>query len=282
MILSRLAFDAGTNALTVLAARFALVSAVFLFWLRLRRRPLQLPLRTALAAFAIGAVFWLQTGGYLSAIAFIPVSLAVLLFYTYPLLTVLLVSVLERRRPDVVDSGAVLAALLGLALVLEVSLQSLHPLGVLFALSGACAGAVVLVWSRRVLGDADPARVLLHMSAGGLVVALAVTPMFTGYAVTRGLAGHGALGAALVCFVLFYAAMFAGLGRIGPVRTAIVMNLEPPVTIVLAVVLLGERMTGVQLVGAGLVVVSIAAAQWHHRDAVGPPGPAAGDFTANR
>lgn len=282
MVLSRIAFDAGTNPPTVLAARFALISVVFAAWLRLRGEPLRLPRRTAAGAVALGAVFWLQTGGYLSAIAFIPVSLAVLLFYTYPLLTVLFVSAIDRRLPDRLDLAAVVLALAGLALALEVSLRSLHPLGIALALTGACAGAVVLIWSQRVLSTAEPTRVLLHMSAGGLMVALVLTPASTGYALTGGMAGHGALAAALACFVLFYAAVFAGLRRIGPVRTAILMNLEPPITIVLAVTLLSESMTATQAAGAALVVASVAAAQWHHRGTAPTAAAPERDFTGNR
>jgi drug/metabolite transporter (DMT)-like permease len=50
----------------------------------------------------------------------------------------------------------------------------------------------------------------------------------------------------------------AAVGRLGPTRASIGATVEPVVTVILGVALLGERLTGVQLAGGVLVVAAVA------------------------
>jgi drug/metabolite transporter (DMT)-like permease len=54
-----------------------------------------------------------------------------------------------------------------------------------------------------------------------------------------------------------YVTLFAGLEILGPLKSSMLMNMEPILTIILAAILLGERLSSVQLIGAGLVIVGI-------------------------
>lgn len=74
---------------------------------------------------------------------------------------------------------------------------------------------------------------------------------------------HGAPGqlgfaGLLLTFPLAQLALLTAVDRAGPVVTAVAMNLEPLITIGLAVILLGEHVSAVQLGGAALVVAAIA------------------------
>ena len=51
--------------------------------------------------------------------------------------------------------------------------------------------------------------------------------------------------------------MYAGLKIIGPVKASVLLNTEPIFTIVLSVMILGERLSLPQSLGAGLVVLGI-------------------------
>ena len=52
--------------------------------------------------------------------------------------------------------------------------------------------------------------------------------------------------------------MFVGLAKIGAIRTSLLMNFEPISSIVLGAVLLDQVLSPLQLVGAGVVIASIA------------------------
>jgi drug/metabolite transporter (DMT)-like permease len=54
-----------------------------------------------------------------------------------------------------------------------------------------------------------------------------------------------------------YITFFTGVEIVGPVRGAMLLNMEPILTIILAAVLLGERLSILQLSGALLVIAGI-------------------------
>jgi drug/metabolite transporter (DMT)-like permease len=50
---------------------------------------------------------------------------------------------------------------------------------------------------------------------------------------------------------------FAGLRRVGPTTASILATVEPLVTVLLAFLVFGERLGGVQLVGGALVLCAV-------------------------
>src|SRR3546814_9305247 len=68
------------------------------------------------------------TIGYLSAVAYIPVSLAALVFYAYPVLVAGLLPLTGRGRVGWTAGLAFIAAFAGLALALAPSFTTLDPL----------------------------------------------------------------------------------------------------------------------------------------------------------
>ena len=66
---------------------------------------------------------------------------------------------------------------------------------------------------------------------------------------------------ALVSTVVAVSAFFAGLRRVGPSEAAILSTFEPVVTVVLAFLVLGERLTPAQLAGGVLVLAAVVLLQ---------------------
>jgi drug/metabolite transporter (DMT)-like permease len=87
-----LAFQGGSNPSTLAALRFVLPALVLTVWLGIQRRPLRLPRRDAWIAAALGVLTAAYSWALLSAIGAIPLALAILIFYLFPLVaTVILV-----------------------------------------------------------------------------------------------------------------------------------------------------------------------------------------------
>jgi drug/metabolite transporter (DMT)-like permease len=83
---SSLAYQSGSNPLTVAAIRFVLPTAVLVVWLRMRGVPLGLPTGDGWIAIALGAVTALYSWALLSALGAIPLALAILIFCLFPLI----------------------------------------------------------------------------------------------------------------------------------------------------------------------------------------------------
>jgi len=62
------------------------------------------------------------------------------------------------------------------------------------------------------------------------------------------------LAIALVCTVAAVVLFLAGLARIGPVRASIYSTVEPVFTVILATVVLGERITVARAAGGALIL----------------------------
>ena len=261
VVLSRLVFEAGGNAATLLCLRYPLSAAML--WLLLRQGGVSaaLPWRSALACYGVGLALFAQAGGYLGAVQFIPVNLAILIFYLYPLLTLLGAAVVDRRRPAIAEVVGAVIVLGGLAMALSVSFEGLDPRGLALAFAAALGGGIAFIGSGRVLRGVDTLPACLHFSLAGLPMALLTASLASEFALPRGGFGWTMLGLALATFLLFYVSMFAGIRRLGAVPAALLFNLEPPITILLALLLLGEPMGGQQALGTVLVIGGIILAQ---------------------
>ena len=263
MTLTPVAYEAGLSPLTIIALRP--LSFTVVFWLlgRASGRRMALPSRERWIALVLGILFVLGTGGYLASLATLPVSLAVLVFYGYPLLTLLVASLFERRWPRPLQLGALLTAFFGLGLALGVDLTGLHPVGLALVAAGALALALTFYWLGRTLAGQDTWSVALHMNVSGFGLALLMLLAGGGPAWPDGQGAFGWLMLAMVLatFIVGLFCSFRGVMLIGGVRAATIMNLEPVATIALAVAILGESLSPLQFAGAALVILAVAAAQ---------------------
>lgn len=261
-ILAPVIYQGGSNPLTYLTLRFLCFVVLCRLWFLAHGKRPALPVRRRLTGYGIGVVYAIGAGSLLSALVYIPVSLAILILFMFPLLIVVFASVLDRRMPGAIEMICFAAAFVGLALALEVSIETLNPLGLGLAGLSALAIAVAYLWNGRAMGDLDATVVTLHMSVSGLAVA-AVLTFATGSFVLPLSSGPGmlALVGASLCFAGAFFAMFFGVRVIGPVRTAMVMNLEPVLTIAMSIMLLGETLSLRQFAGAALVLGAVVLAQ---------------------
>jgi drug/metabolite transporter (DMT)-like permease len=59
---------------------------------------------------------------------------------------------------------------------------------------------------------------------------------------------------AAIAYVIALTALYATIARLGSVRSAAISNLEPLITIIIAFLLLGERLTPSQMLGGSLII----------------------------
>ena len=258
-------YEAGGNPQTIIVLRNLAFLVICGLWLKASGRFRWLERRAQLVCFGAGVAYTSGSAGLLLSLLYLPVSLAILIFFTFPLLTALLESILDRRLPGLGQFACLLAALTGLAVALEVERFAFPPEGVIFAAIGAVGVAVSYVWTGRALPGADSAVMTFHMAITGLVGAAFYVAATGSFALPvdggAGISGWAALVVAVVGFAVAFFAMFRGVHLIGPASTAMVMNLEPVFTIALAVALLAEALSGRKLIGAALVLAAVVASQ---------------------
>lgn len=261
-IFAKLAYASAVGVLTLLVIRY--IVEIALFWPLVRALRLRLPPRSAaLRMFAIGLVgISLQVFLFATALARLDAALASLLLYTFPVMVTVGAIVTGQERPSPRRFVALGIASLGVALVLGgAGGGRWDTLGVLCALGSAFTYTVYILFSHRLLATSAPLTVAALGSSGAGTTFLLVGGATGGLAFDFAPGGWwSALGMALVSVVAIVANL-AGVRRVGPTTASIVAMTETPLTVVLAYLVLGERLLPLQLVGGALVIAAIVLLQ---------------------
>jgi drug/metabolite transporter (DMT)-like permease len=186
-----------------------------------------------------------------------------LLLYTYPAFVTVAALVLGRARPSLRIGVALTVASTGLVLVLLAAGTGTFDVpGALLALGASLTYTTYILVSDGIVGEVDPFALALLVLTGA-TASFTVAGLVTG-SLDLALTGEAWLWLiliALVSTVVAVSAFFAGLRRVGPSEAAILSTFEPPVTVALAFLVLGERLTPAQLAGGVLVLGAVVLLQ---------------------
>ena len=256
-IAARVAFDHGTSVTAAVAIRSGFTALFLLALMRVSGVSMALPRSTLLRALAIGLLIAVQSFCLYSAVALIPVALALLAFNTFPILLAFFSWISGGEAPRRAALFAMPIAVVGLALALDVFGKPVNPAGIAWGLGAAATFALALLLTTRWLKDVDGRlRTFLTMGVTAVVVLVAG---LSGDAFTFPQAPAGWAGLALL--TVFYGAaitsLFIVLPLLGPANYAVVLNFEPIAVLFLAWPILGQAVAPLQIVGAFLVVGAI-------------------------
>jgi len=266
-VAARLAFNNGVDVATAVAFRSLVTAVAVAALLAIQRVPLRFTARNKRILPVIGLLIAVQSLCLYSAVARLPVALALLAFNTYPIWTALWDWVLYRRSPERALLLAMPVILIGLALALDV-LGAASGLGaagqwgrigtgVAFALAAAATFGVALVLTQHEAGDVDGrVRTLTTMSIVGLF-ALAGVAVQGGFQLPQAAIGWWGLAALTFLYGTAFTIMFTVLPKLGVVGNSAIMNVEPVFALVLAWLILGQAIAPVQVAGALLVVGAV-------------------------
>ena len=266
-IAARVAFDHGVNITTAVAAR-SIAAALFVGVLLLASRvPLALPAATRWRAAAVGVLIAVQSFCIYSAVARIPVALALLAFNTFPMMFTLISWAAGSERPARRALIAMPVALAGLALALDVfgrtgdlaGRWSEIGAGVAYALGAAVSFAAALFLTSRWLKDVDGRlRTLLTMSTVALLM-LAAGVVAGNLALPQNPGGWLGLGLLMLFYGTAFTALFVLLPRLDALNNSAALNFEPIAVLFLAWPILGQSVAPLQVVGALIVVGAVIA-----------------------
>jgi len=285
--LSRFGAEAGVDGIAFTAWR-AILGAAFLGLLIVARRRAGSSLaairglsrrgRLALATAALmGAVLNISM---FTAFGLIPIALTLMLFYLYPAGVVVIDILLGHEQLSAPRLVALALSFGGVVLVLAGGMDAgggiaIAPLGILLGLVAAACQVVFITVSRggyaSVPADAATLVILAGSVTGASTVALIAgqgaglaTPLHSldPWPVLL-LAGVAAAGVSSLLFL-------TAIRLIGGTRTGILMLFEPVVGVILAAVILGEALAGIQALGGLLVLAGALILQLRSAPATEP------------
>lgn len=266
-VAARLAFNSGADVLT--AITFRSLCTAFVIGVIVWQQGVSLGLTQQQKRFLplIGLLIGVQSFCLYSAVARLPVALALLAFNTYPLTTALWARLLYRQETPIAVTRAVPVILIGLALALDVlgaasglgveAHWSEIGVGVAFALGASLSFGLALVLTQFETPGLDGrVRTFFTLAiVGGL--ALISVGAGDGFQLPRTVVGWWGLALLTLLYGTAFTLMFTLLPKLGVVGYAAVMNVEPVFALVLAWGVLGQAIAGMQLVGAMMVVSAV-------------------------
>ena len=253
---------AGGAAVWTLMVHRLLIAAVLLWVVATVARAVA-PLRAdgkryVALALALGAfVYSAQLACFALALERISASLVVILFYSFPIV-VTVVAVVTGRDP--LSARRVMALVLGMSGVALVALAGdelrAEPVGVLLGLGAAVACACVVLGSDVLSDRLLPLGLSALLISGSAVAFVATLPLVGFDASIDRPTWLLIVAIAVVPGVLGTTAMLAGVEAVGPSLASILMTLEPPVAVILAWIVFGERLNGGQIAGGAIILVA--------------------------
>ena len=263
-ILVKLAYATGLTPYQTLAFRF-LFAAAGLHLLALLRgeHVFRVDARRLIQFLLLGVVgYAAQSAAFFGALCCLPASLVELIAYIYPSLVALGAWLIYRRSIGPSRVIALGVSFGGLALLVGgVKLQAGFPL--VLAIASPVFYAMYILAGERLMRGASAltASTLVHTGAGitfgVLLLLLPGQPHLPHNPASWPVLVLVAVIPSMVAISLF----LAGLPRIGAPQAALLSTFEPVVTVTLAVILLGDRLSPVQLLGAAAVVLAVVVSQ---------------------
>lgn len=261
-ILGKLAYEERLPFVSLLATRFTIAAAILIAIVMLAPR-----LRTAWAALprrrAQGLVLWGmfgfagQSALYFSALRLISASLSEVLLYTCPAFLALIVWGMSRRRPPATHLWAIALALIGTWVCAGPIDRGSGLAGVgLAVLAGLWYATFLLALDRLTPGI--PGLLSGALIVTGAAIAFDAAALLTGeHTLPATPAGWGVvLGMVFCATILGFVLFVAGMKRVGPQVASILSTFEPLGTLLLAAVILGERLRPAQWIGAALILTA--------------------------
>jgi drug/metabolite transporter (DMT)-like permease len=233
--------------------------------------------RLRIARADVPRMAWLGLAGvaivqlsYFLAIERLPISIALVIQFTGPLMVLLWLRFAHGRRLRPSLYAAVALSVAGSALVVEIyDAGAIDGLGVVFSLIAAVTFAIYLIGFERAGHSYDAFTTLTWGLGFATLFWVLVSPLWTfplgDFDSVRNAAL--ALGVVVIGTLAPFLLNVSALRHLPAARVGVVATLEPPLAAVIAWIVHGEALAGIQIAGGLMVVAAVAWVQSH------PPSP---------
>jgi drug/metabolite transporter (DMT)-like permease len=260
-VFGKLALDGGADVPSLLAFRSILGIGLVFIWIRFGEPAVALLPRAKWISLALGVLLTLNLFGVFKAIELVPVSIAILTYFIYPLLTGIVGAVTGVDRLTWTGAATALVAFFGLSLIIGANPADLALMGLGAAVGGALCRTAMLLITRATLKGADARLITWYTLWSSMLVFVAFSLATWSWHWPHTASGWVAfidIGFTTTAAIL---TLYVSTQRIGPFRTALYMNLEPFMTAVLSAIVLGDRLTPLQVLGGVVMITALCVFQ---------------------
>lgn len=259
-IVAKASFQAGFTPGENLAMRFLVASA--LLWITvliMYGRNALLPRKGAVICLLLGIFgYAIFSNSYFTSLKGLSVSVAVLILYTYPILVGLGTWLLYKQRPSNRKIALMPVMVVGLALLVWGDMNIASSQALFFAVASAVLYALYIILSSKFISHINPLLSVCYIQTGaGITLALIyLRDAERTYQLLTN-SWHLVLILAIFCTVIPMLLFLRSLQKLPAATVSMLSTTEPITGIIAASVLLGERMSMWQLMGAAIMLVML-------------------------
>jgi drug/metabolite transporter (DMT)-like permease len=210
-----------------------------------------------LQAIAIGFFSSVLGLSYISAIQFIPVALAIVILYTYPILVILFEAVLDRKMPPLWRIGLCLVALLGIALAAGSSIDSIDWRGLSLAVVSSIGAAILNLMLDR-FGSAGISEIAAIQVVVSVIASIVLVLEGSSFNPSALMAAPVAALSTNIGYAIGFVATVVAAPLIGATRMSLIFLIEPVAGIMSAALLLDQWPGAIQWIGVVIILMALA------------------------
>lgn len=249
-----LAYRGGSNALQLVFFRLSVVIPLYWFLARKKGQSLKLTRKQAVQIQFLSLGFTFTPISLYLSYYYIDSGVATTLHFMYPLIVVMACWIFYAEKPGLKMWLCLLLTLIGL--FMNMPRESAGILGIVLALISALTYAFYVVYlAKSGLRELGSMALLFHICLFGSLQTGLVTTLFKSWSPMN---AFGVMGSVVFALVVSFGAMSFQKGTfiIGPQKASILSTLEPLTSILVGLLLLGDRITLIS--GSGLVLILLS------------------------
>ncbi len=256
---AKIAAELGVGGPMIVAERVLVMIAIGLVIGRLTRASFSVPRNERMPLFGLGIGSTGVSICYISSVAFIPITIAAVIFYTFPILIVVLSPFIDRKPLTLAMMAIVLTAFIGVVLVLGTTDAGLDPRGLLLAAGASISAAIQFFAGTRCRHTGTAAKLVISQVI--VLPSALLTVYFTGaiFTIDSQTIAFVPVWLTIGGFVFGFGFQILALARISASVAGLAFCLEPVVAALTSAIVLGERLAPIQYLGGMIVIAAIIA-----------------------
>jgi len=265
-VLGKMALTGGSDPFTVAALRtVAAAGIMWLAYLLFWRRFIFIYPAGMLGCVVVGAVNGIGSLFYYNGLSYLNASVAQLLNSTY-LIFVMLLSLAAGQRVTKRMFLRAALALLAVTLITGGVAGQINWLGAGLMIGNALLFAGTFLLGQRVLYEMPSQTVALYVITTMAVVVVMARVVYRQEWIPQSGEAIAAILALGLTTALSRLTMFFSVKKMGSLQTVLIGISETAVSLVLAFLFLGEKLTTIQWLGVAILVMSLLLIRWHEID----------------
>jgi drug/metabolite transporter (DMT)-like permease len=257
IVYAQMASNAGIHGSVILFYRVFLMVPLALIGMALTRTPFKIDKSETGAILGMGLASSGVSLCYILSVASIPITVAAVIFYTFPIVVVLTSPFVENKTLQPFMLAIALLAFTGIVIVIGPQSDHLDPVGLLLAGGASLAATVQFFYGTRSPHSPTlPKLIIIQilMLPAALITMLATVGLPS---MDLLLLAPWASGLTIAGYALGFVLQLMALNLISPVVASLVFCLEPVVSSLSAHLILGEQLSFLQYSGGMMVLLAL-------------------------